>query len=272
MMHRLPLLLVALALLAGCSARETDESSSAAASEQAAAAEAPQKMTPAPPVENRSVGARLDDAALAAQVKMALVEEQSLRPFELDPAAQGRRVTLRGDVSTRAQYDHAAEVARSVEGVGAVVNELTIEGRPVVAETPESASGNVAGTRAPSGGGAGVYHTVQSGESLWVIARRNDTSPEQIRRLNGLRSNTVKPGQRLLVRRTGAAPAPSTSASEEKTAAASDSEPEASYHTVRSGESLWIIARRSGTSVERIKRLNDLRSNTVKPGQRLRVD
>jgi len=43
------------------------------------------------------------------------------------------------------------------------------------------------------------------------------------------------------------------------------------YVTVRRGDSLGVIARRNGTTVTKIKRLNGLRSNTIRPGQRLRV-
>ena len=47
--------------------------------------------------------------------------------------------------------------------------------------------------------------------------------------------------------------------------------PEAAFHTVQSGESLWAISRRHGVSVEDIRRLNNLQGNNVRPGQRLRV-
>lgn len=42
-------------------------------------------------------------------------------------------------------------------------------------------------------------------------------------------------------------------------------------HRVHRGENLWRIARRHGTSVTAIKRLNDLRSNEIHPGQVLRI-
>ena len=43
------------------------------------------------------------------------------------------------------------------------------------------------------------------------------------------------------------------------------------YHTVMRGESLWTISRRYGVSIDRIRSLNGLTSDTVDPGQRLRV-
>lgn len=43
------------------------------------------------------------------------------------------------------------------------------------------------------------------------------------------------------------------------------------YHTVRQGDTLWEIAREYRASVGQIRRLNDLRSSNLRPGQRIRV-
>jgi osmotically-inducible protein OsmY len=50
-----------------------------------------------------------------------------------------------------------------------------------------------------------------------------------------------------------------------------DVEDSAVYHTVRSGDNLWDIARKYGASVQQIRNLNDLRSSNLRPGQRIRV-
>jgi len=42
-------------------------------------------------------------------------------------------------------------------------------------------------------------HTVRKGESLWTIARRNDTSVATLKRVNGLRSSRLRPGQRIRI-------------------------------------------------------------------------
>lgn len=44
------------------------------------------------------------------------------------------------------------------------------------------------------------YHTVKSGESLWSISRKYNTTVEKIQKLNGLRGTLIRPGQRLRVR------------------------------------------------------------------------
>ena len=223
------------------------------------------------PRDGKSVAARLEDATLTAQVTRALMDERSLRPFAFDPISNSGRVTLHGDVNTRAAYDRAARIAQDVPGVRAVTNEITVNGQPL-AEAQTAAPPTPARPAPPepiATSGAAAYHTVHSGESLWTIARRSGTTPEAIKRLNNLSSDKLKPGQRLVVRR-GAAP--SVDASSGEAASEETSSSSASYHTVESGESLWTIARRNGLSIDRLKRLNGLSSNTVKPGQRLRVN
>ncbi|WP_179862340.1 LysM peptidoglycan-binding domain-containing protein [Longibacter salinarum] len=53
--------------------------------------------------------------------------------------------------------------------------------------------------------------------------------------------------------------------------AGGDTESKGAYYTVRSGDTLWKIARRHRASVERIKDLNEIRGTSLQPGQRIRV-
>jgi membrane-bound lytic murein transglycosylase D len=63
---------------------------------------------------------------------------------------------------------------------------------PVVAkQKPKAASSAASGRRTV---------TVKSGESLSVIAKRNGTTVAKIRKLNGLKGNMIRPGQKLRVR------------------------------------------------------------------------
>jgi LysM repeat protein len=48
-------------------------------------------------------------------------------------------------------------------------------------------------------------------------------------------------------------------------------QPRTVYHTVRSGDTLYSIARRYGTTVQALQRLNDLGATDLRVGQRLRV-
>ena len=96
------------------------------------------------------------------------------------------------------------------------------------------------------------YYQVRSGDSLWSIARKHNISTEEIKRWNNLKSNTIHPGNPLLL----------------KLADSGDSMAD-TYYQVRSGDSLWSIARNHNISADEIKRWNNLKNNTIHPGNRL---
>jgi membrane-bound lytic murein transglycosylase D len=106
-------------------------------------------------------------------------------------------------------------------------------------------------------------HRVRRGETLSHIARRYGTSINAIMRSNNLRSaNRIWPGQRLKV---------PTSRHGGAVASAASFNPVSGTHTVRRGDSLYSIAKRYSTTVDRIRRDNKLGSNTIHPGQKLKV-
>ena len=109
-------------------------------------------------------------------------------------------------------------------------------------------------------------HIVRSGENLGLIARKYRTSVSRIKAWNGMRSSRIYPGQKLIVYAPGASSKSKTSSSSR-----SASTSKSGYHTVRSGENLGLIAKKYGISVSQIKIWNGLKSNTIKPGQKIKV-
>ncbi len=103
-------------------------------------------------------------------------------------------------------------------------------------------------------------HQVRPGESLWVIARRYSVSVADLQRWNNLgQSNMIRPGQRLVILMDGPAGRAAPSA-------------EPSRYTVRSGDSLWLIARRLNVRLADLMRWNGLTEQSVlRPGQVLRI-
>ena len=102
-------------------------------------------------------------------------------------------------------------------------------------------------------------YTVRSGDSLSVIASKHGVSTKDVKRWNGLKSDRIKVGQKLVIR--GGSTGATARTASVKTVT----------YTVKSGDSLWEIARKNGVTVDSLKRANGLRSNSLKPGQKLRI-
>lgn len=97
-------------------------------------------------------------------------------------------------------------------------------------------------------------YTVQRGDSLWSIANRFGVTVNAIRNANNLTSDTLQIGQVLTI--------PSSSGS---------TGPTTTTYTVQRGDSLWKIANQFQTTVDTLKQLNNLTSNTLQIGQVLKV-
>jgi membrane-bound lytic murein transglycosylase D len=111
-----------------------------------------------------------------------------------------------------------------------------------------------------------VVHRVRRGETLSTIARRYRTSISAIVSTNNLRSrNRIQVGQRLKIPSRGATVrAPASIVTGGQAAAFT--------HRVRRGDSLWKLASRYGTTVDRIKRDNGLRGDQLSIGQKLQIN
>ena len=101
-----------------------------------------------------------------------------------------------------------------------------------------------------------AFHTVARGDSLSKISARYNVSISHLKRLNGLKSNTVFLGQKLRLSSDGSAVAKTN---------------KAKVHTVKRGDTLSEIAIKYGSSINAIMRHNKMRSKTVYLGQRLKI-
>lgn len=97
------------------------------------------------------------------------------------------------------------------------------------------------------------YYIVKKGDSLWSIASKNNTTVDNIKKLNNLSSNNLSVGQVLKL---------SYDAKKEDIK-------ESNIYTVKKGDSLWLIANKYGTTVDELKNANNLKSNTLSIGQTL---
>ncbi len=113
--------------------------------------------------------------------------------------------------------------------------------------------------------GQRVEHVVAAGESFWTIGRRYGVTHRQLAAWNGMApGDTLSVGKKLVVwANSDGGPAVSPSQ------AASNTTRKLRY-TVRSGDSLYLIARRFRVGIDQIARWNQIDKNKIlRPGQTL---
>ena len=142
-------------------------------------------------------------------------------------------------------------------------------------------------------------YTVRRGDTLSKIALRFDVGLSFLRQLNNLKSDLIRPGQKLRLRASRLEEAVhvvkkgetlteiarryrvSVSQLQRLNALIGDriligqklrlKDAASTVHIVERGDALWEIARAYGISVYRLKMLNGLRSNRIYPGQELKL-
>ena len=126
------------------------------------------------------------------------------------------------------------------------------------------------GGKGASGGkvSSSGWYRVRNGDTLEKIARRNGTTVQRLCKLNGIKANsTLRVGQRLKV--SGSA-AKQGGASTVK--ASQGSAKGGGTYTVRKGDTLYSIAKRNGTTVQRLCKLNGISERSkLRVGQKLKV-
>ena len=95
----------------------------------------------------------------------------------------------------------------------------------------------------------GTYKVV-SGDTLWSIAKKFDTTVNEIKRLNNLSNNLLKVGSNLIV--------PNSNNNNDT-------------YTVVRGDTLYSVARKNNISIDRLRELNNLTSDILRVGQVLKL-
>ena len=132
---------------------------------------------------------------------------------------------------------------------------------------------------APAGSVALTYK-VKSGDNLGFIADWYDVRVSDLRHWNNIYRNLIRVDQKLTVyvpkdkvnkykNISTIKTAPTTTAA---TDVAVDLDAQYEYYQVRTGDNLWVIARRyPGVSADNIKAINKMSSNDIKPGQYIKI-
>ena len=95
-----------------------------------------------------------------------------------------------------------------------------------------------------------TVYIVKKGDSLYSIAKKFGITVDKIVSFNNLKNNNLTIGQQLKI--------PEKNTSDE-------------VYTVKSGDSLYSIAKKFNTTIDNIKRKNNLTSNLLSIGQKLKI-
>lgn len=118
-----------------------------------------------------------------------------------------------------------------------------------------------------------IEYTVQSGDNLGTIARKNNVAISDLKMWNNLEDDTIQLGDKLIVsKKLIVDNSQSVTERTTKKDKVSKSEVEDHYY-VKKGDSLFSIAKKyPGVSVSDIKKWNGINGNSLKPGMKLKIN
>ena len=192
---------------------------------------------------------------------------------KIKDGADGERVVYTvksGDYLGRIASRHRCTVAQIKRWNNLSSNNIRVGQRLVIyrgGNAPASASSSSTSsttTKAAAPANATTY-TVKSGDVLGKIAERHGCTVAQIKSWNGLTSNNIKVGQKLIVSAPASKPAQTAQA-------AQPSNGEYTTYVVKSGDSFYSIAKNyPGVSAQNIMDYNGLTSSSIKPGMTIKI-
>ena len=74
-----------------------------------------------------TVGNKVDDGIVTAKVKAALIGDEKIKSTDITVVTRKGEVQLSGFVNSQSQIDRALLVAKGIEGVSSVSNEMSIK-------------------------------------------------------------------------------------------------------------------------------------------------
>jgi membrane-bound lytic murein transglycosylase D len=201
---------------------------------------------------------------LAQRYGMTAAELRRLNDLPGDSIRVGQKLRLRTADSASARPASAQAPAPAASG-------------PPTAPRAQGAPSAPSSGSDPSGPATGTYE-VRSGDTVSQIAERHGMTVAQLRQLNNLSDDNIRPGQKLRVTGGGSQAAPAAPAAPRAQAPPPPAAPAGSgsgaaqgSYEVRSGDTVSQIAERHGMTVAQLRQLNNLSGDNIRPGQKLKV-
>ncbi|EPN8062337.1 1,4-beta-N-acetylmuramoylhydrolase [Listeria monocytogenes] len=150
---------------------------------------------------------------------------------------------------------------------------LKVSAGSTTSDTNTSKPSTGTSTSKPSTGtstNAKVY-TVVKGDSLWRIANNNKVTIANLKAWNNLKSDFIYPGQKLKVSAGSTSNTNTSKPSTNTNTSKPSTNTNAKVYTVAKGDSLWRIANNNKVTIANLKAWNNLKSDFIYPGQKLKV-
>ena len=176
---------------------------------------------------------------------------------------------LTGRYATDPSY--ASKLNNVIEAYQLTRFDTPATGNPTTPSVPEQPSnpGN-------SNSQGSATYTVKSGDSVWSIANRHGITMDQLRSWNNIKGDLIHPGQKLVVKKGATdelTPLPPVENPNPPTNVGTGQKPSTSNqtYTVKSGDSIWLIANNHGISMDQLRSWNNIKGDFIYPGQKLIV-
>ena len=167
-----------------------------------------------------------------------------------------------GDSVWKISHEHGMSMDE-LKSLNGLKDNLIIPGQVLKIKETSSNTKQKIKTSSKETAEAGATYVVKAGDSLWAVANRQGLTVAELKRINGLSSDTIYVGQRLKVTQKSSVNAKTYA----KTTNVSDKSRK--KYTVKAGDSLWRIAADNKTTVNNLKAVNHLASDTIYVGQTL---
>jgi membrane-bound lytic murein transglycosylase D len=201
---------------------------------------------------------------------MRNLEELGFKPLRLDCAPELNPLQVKGGTDLLALADAAGMKWDDFKKYNtAFLRYVTPpDAETTVYVTPAAKSGALAFLAKPESRPYAGWadYKVRSGDSWYRISRRYGVPVSVLKKVNQKKSNLLRPGERLMIPRTGSGRIPSSPMQETRALAQKRGD-----YVVSQGDTLYDIARNYGLTVATLKQANGLRSSMLRPGQKLYI-
>ena len=112
-----------------------------------------------------------------------------------------------------------------------------------------------------------IFYTIKKGDNISLIAKNNNVTVDDLKQWNNLDNNVVRVGAKLKIEKATEIVAEVS----KKDTIKKDKYQEQKLYVVQKGDSLFSISQKHHTTVADIKKLNDIKDESLQPGMKLKI-